>query len=145
MISSEQPQEWTPETVKDLIIPGLDLGEADANYIACKTVADAHNAALADEREMANQRVGEQVRASYEISKQLREQLDAEREKRDEMLLAIVTAKIDLVKIKQELAAEKQATANAFSKGYDQGHADALAAERERNKAQASLKLTSPP
>jgi hypothetical protein len=66
------PRKWTPETVKDLIIPDLDLGEADANYIACKTVADAHNAALAAEREMANQ-VLEQVRASYEISKQLRE------------------------------------------------------------------------
>jgi hypothetical protein len=96
---SEQTQEWTPDIV---VMMGVNKGSV------AYAIADAHNAAVAAEREMANQRVGEQVRASYEISKQLREQLDAERKKHDEMLLAIVTAKVDLVKVKQELAAERE-------------------------------------
>jgi hypothetical protein len=39
---------------------------------------------------------------------ELENELAAEREKRDEMLLAIVTAKTDLVKVKQQLAAERE-------------------------------------
>jgi len=35
--------------------------------------------------------------------------------------------------LRRELAAEKQATSNAFEKGYDQGHKDATAANQEDN------------
>jgi hypothetical protein len=52
------------------------LGEADANYIACKTVADAHNAALAAEREGQQQEKQNLVRKYSDI-------IAAEREKRE--------------------------------------------------------------
>jgi len=90
---SKQPQEWTPEYVRQLC--KLQLSDYDA-----QAIADAHNAALAalDER-------GENLHAKY---RETEAALTAEQLKRDEVLLAIVTAKRDNVKLKQQLAAEQE-------------------------------------
>ena len=74
---NDQPKptgEWTPTHVHKLALPYDEI-----LIDACVNIADAHNAALDAERE----KYLNEARAWFDRDKQLREQLAAEREKRD--------------------------------------------------------------
>jgi hypothetical protein len=77
----KHPQQWTEETVADLIVEAF---ESAGETRAIKLISERHNAALAAEQERAdhNADVADSIaRASRQVEDSLRQQVAAEREK----------------------------------------------------------------
>jgi hypothetical protein len=128
-IADESEQEWTPEYVKKLV--GVQALRIDYSKIA-QRIAAAHKAALAAAYAKGREH------NDIAIAKPLREQLAAEQEKYGSLgarsgaqLTWGEVLQDEIKQLRKQLAAEQQATSNAFTKGYDQGHADALTKAKE--------------
>jgi hypothetical protein len=113
---SEQTQEWTPENICEVC--GF-VSAAEPNFYASigelvLKICDAHNAALAAEREETKRQHEGWVRADkattviYHEYEKLKQQLAAEREKRDDFQLGKARCEKQLDATVQELAAERE-------------------------------------